>query len=100
MTSQKEQKYCVIDCRISAPTQNEGESLNTQERICRSIAQAKQATVLRVWKKVVSGRKEERADFDEVLDFIRQSPVKVDYYIVRAIDRFTRRGSTDYDLMC
>jgi DNA invertase Pin-like site-specific DNA recombinase len=62
----------------------------------RRIAAVKNAAVLRVWKTPFSGRKEIRKDIEEMLEFIKNSSVKVDYIIFRDIDRLTRAGSEFY----
>lgn len=96
------QKNCIIYCRVSTVTQaQEGESLDTQEKICRGIAEQKQLKIIpnnKVFREPFSGRKEYRPVFDgEIIKFIKDNPGKVDYLIVRSIDRFTRGGTFSYE---
>jgi site-specific DNA recombinase len=95
------QKNCIIYCRVSTATQaQEGESLDTQEKICRDIAIKKNLNILpdnKVFKEPFSGRKEYRPIFDgEVMRYIKDHPGAVNYLIFRSIDRFTRGGTLPY----
>lgn len=93
-------KNAIIHCRISGSThQKERESHEDQEEACRFVANRYEANVVEVWKETFSGRKNERPAFDEILAFIKKPDVKIDYYIVRAIDRFTRAGNIEYGTM-
>ncbi len=96
-------KSCVIYCRVSTPRQaQEGESLETQERICRGIAAERGYSVVpdgRVFREPFSGRRDHRPVFDEMLAFIRSQRGAVDYCLFRVIDRFTRGGSFAYETL-
>ncbi len=100
-TNQKE--YCIIHCRVSSSKQSQqGESLDVQENVCRSIAVAKNWSIEphgKIWKESFSGRKENRPIFEEILNYLRENPGKVKYYLFRAIDRFTRGGTFSYETM-
>lgn len=90
-------KKAIIYCRVSTTKQaQQGESLDTQEKVCRSIAENKQASVIKVWRDSFSGRKEERPIFEEMLNYIKINKGKIDYLIFRDIDRLTRSGSYSY----
>lgn len=92
------QKHCLIYCRVSSAKQaQQGESIEDQERICRSIADKYNAGVLNVFKEQYSGRKDERPVIDEIFSYIKKHPNKVSFLIVRAIDRFTRNGTLGYE---
>ena len=53
----------------------------------------------KVWKTAISGRKIGRADFEEILAYIKNNPGLVQYYVFRSIDRATRAGSVEYGRM-
>lgn len=90
-------KKAIIHCRVSTNKQaQQGESLDTQEKICRSIAKRKNAEVVKVWREHFSGRSKERPSFDEMLNYVKQNKGKIDYLIFRDIDRLTRNGSYYY----
>lgn len=91
-------KQCVIYCRVSTPKQaQEGESLGTQEKICRGIADTRKIKVSNVFSEPFSGRKDRRPVFDEMMNYLKNNNGKVQYVIVRMIDRFTRGGSLSYE---
>ena len=91
-------KTCIIYCRVSTPKQSqEGESLEVQEEICRKIADGKRLKLLaKPWKDSFSGRKDSRPAFDDMMDFIKKCPQKIDYLIIKDVDRLTRGGSSSY----
>ncbi len=92
------QKHCLIYCRVSSAKQaQQGESIEDQEKICRSIADKYNANILDVFKEQYSGRKDERPVIDEIFSYIKKHPNKVNFLIVRAIDRFTRNGTLGYE---
>ncbi len=91
-------KHCLIYCRVSSVKQaQQGESIDDQEKICLSIAEKYNASVLNIFKEQYSGRKDERPVIDEVFNYIKKNPNKVNFLIVRAIDRFTRNGTLGYE---
>lgn len=91
-------KKCVIYCRVSTTKQaQEGESLETQEKICRGIAVSRHLEVLDIFSEPFSGRKDSRPAFDEMMKFLKKHSNDVSYVIVRMIDRFTRGGSLSYE---
>jgi site-specific DNA recombinase len=99
MTSNREKCYATGDCRISSHKQQEGSSLEDQETQIRAYAKDKGLELLRVFSKVHSGREEDRADFEEVLDFIRVKKaegIQTKYHIIKSIDRLTRNGAVVY----
>jgi site-specific DNA recombinase len=93
---------CVIYCRVSTPKQaQEGESLDTQESICKNIIKTKGYSLLPngVFKEPFSGRRDHRPIFDEMMSYISKNVGKVNYVVVRVIDRFTRGGSLSYETL-
>ena len=90
---------CVIDCRVSDPQQLKGGGLDDQELICRMVAKRMgivDENILKIFKKPHSATTTERDDFEEIVDFIKNSEIKVNYYIIKSIDRFTRCGYPEY----
>lgn len=92
---------CVIHCRVSSAKQAyEGESLDVQAAICRSLAERNGwALAHKPWLEAFSGRKSTRPTFIEILEFLDRRPGRVKYYVFRSIDRFTRGGSLTYETM-
>jgi DNA invertase Pin-like site-specific DNA recombinase len=96
-------KNCVVQCRVSSLKQSQdGESLENQEASLRAFV-AKRGWKIgpdgRVWSTAISGRKTDREDFEDIERFIRANPGLVDCYVFKAIDRFTRAGSGEYERM-
>src|SRR3989344_710755 len=90
----------IAHCRVSSKKQaQEGESLDVQEQIVRAHADRKEWNMVRVWKESYSGRKSTRPVFEEILAYLDANPDTIQYYIFRAIDRFTRGGTGIYDRM-
>ena len=70
-----------------------------QERICRGIALIKESNVFRLWAEPFSGSDMKRPELDVMLKFIKNPSVTIDYLIVRDIDRLTRGGAGDYQII-
>lgn len=93
---------CVIDNRVSTDRQLFGSGLDSQEKTCDFFANKNNWNTLEVFSKSYSGRKEVREDFKIILaqiDAYQSNGTKVDYYLIKSIDRFTRLGSIVYDEM-
>lgn len=94
---------CIIHCRVSSNKQSQqGESLDMQESVCRAIAESKGWKIEpgnKVWRESFSGRKDLRPIFEEIIEYIKDNPSKIKYYLFRAIDRFTRGGTYTYETM-
>ena len=91
-------KRAIIHTRKSSIRQSD-ESHETQMEACHFVANRYNAKVVKIWNETFSGRKNVRPVFDEVLEFIDKGKLKIDYYIIRAIDRFTRAGTAEYETM-
>ncbi len=88
---------CIIDTRVSTDKQLAGNGLENQKATCKYFAEARNWNIKHVFAKSYSGRKEEREDFSEILDYIQKTQragIKIDYYLVKGIDRFTRAGAS------
>lgn len=81
----------IIYCRVSSKKQvTEGNGLDSQEQVCRNWAKQRGYTVERVFREEgISGSKEDRPAFKDMLDFLVNTDEK---YIVLALDinRFAR----------
>ena len=99
--SNTKNKNCILYCRVStAKSAQEGESLDTQDGILRKFVGDRRWAVVpngKVFRETFSGRKDKRPVLDEVFDYIKKNPGKVDYFVFRVIDRFTRGGSYSYE---
>ena len=91
-----EEEYCIIDCRVSDKIQLLGGSLDNQEIIGRRVAQQFDALIAKIFKKPHSATTTERDDFQDVVDFIKNDPRNIKYYIIKSIDRLTREGYPEY----
>ena len=94
-------KNCIIYCRVSsAKSAQEGESLDAQEGICRKFVADRGFAIVpndTVFRETFSGRKDKRPVLDDIFDYIENNPGKVNYFVFRVIDRFTRGGSYSYE---
>jgi DNA invertase Pin-like site-specific DNA recombinase len=75
----------------------EGESWETQEKICRSVAASRNLRMLAVFKEPFSARKKQRPILEELFQYLAVHRGAVHYVIVRFIDRFTRAGTEEYE---
>ncbi|MBU4360618.1 recombinase family protein [Patescibacteria group bacterium] len=92
-----EKQKCIIYCRVSTPKQSkEGESLDIQENICRSVAEKQNLEVVKIFREAFSGRKDYRPVYNEMIEFIKKS-FGINKLIIRTLDRFTRDGSFSYE---
>ena len=93
----------IIDCRVSSTKQQSGGGLGDQESICLNYIDGQGwAKPLKIYKKVYSGRSEERKDFEEIKNDIRnfqKKGVQVHKYVIKSIDRFTRDGAITFSKM-
>ena len=103
MNPERKIKNCVGQCRASSLKQSqEGETLDNQEKSIRSFILNKGWNIVpdgKIWSTTISGRKTFRDDFQEILGYIKSHPSLVDYYVFKAIDRFTRAGVGEYERM-
>ncbi len=92
-----------MHCRVSSSKQSQtGESLDIQEKVCFDIATSRGWNIEpdgKIFRESFSGRKSSRPIFEEIIEYIKQNPGKIRYYLFRAIDRFTRGGSYTYETM-
>lgn len=100
-TMNTEKDKALIHGRVSTNKQSaEGESLETQEKICRKIVKERGWELAHEpWLETFSGRKDDRPVFEEILNFIDSKPGEIRYYVFRNIDRFTRKGAQVYSEM-
>ena len=98
----KEIKNCIIDNRVSDDKQLFGNGLDDQKIVCDNLVNLRGWKLLKTFSKSHSGRKVERGDFEETVEYIKKlkkKGVQVHFYVVKSIDRFTRNGAVTYDEM-
>jgi len=85
--------------RLSSHQQIAGGSLDNQVNIITSYAERKGIVLLRgVDVEIASGAKR-RPVYDEHIQYIKEHPGEVGYYIIYNIQRFSRAGYTEYKKM-
>ena len=91
-------KYAVIYCRVSTPNQTKGESLDNQEMLCRAFALGKNLKVKDevVFKEPYSGRKDDRPELKNMLEYVKNNSDHIQAVIIRDIDRMVRGGVEQY----
>ena len=75
-----------------------GESLDDQVRVIKAFAEHRGLQILpdgTVAVEVFTGTKR-RPVYEEHIQYIKDNPGKVGYYLIRYIDRFTRGGASNY----
>jgi site-specific DNA recombinase len=93
---------CIVDTRVSDDKQLLGNGLNDQWMVCSKFVTEKGWNMMKLFDKSHSGRKVERGDFEEVIEYIKEQKkkkVQVHFYVVKSIDRFTRNGAISYTEM-
>ena len=89
---------CLASARISSSQQMAGESLDDQVRVLKAFAERKGLQILpdgSVEVEVFTGTKR-RPVYEEHIQYIKDHPNTVGYYLIRYIDRFTRGGASNY----
>lgn len=94
---------CVIDKRVSSQKQVRGGGLEDQEALGRMTAARlgiPEENIIKIFTKSHSATTTDRDDIEEIIEYIRnftkETGVKIDYYIMKSIDRFTREGYPEY----
>lgn len=80
----------VIYCRVSTEEQSENNSLPYQLKVCREAAKRLGCRILHEFKEDESGAKQDRTEMMKMLKFCTQNRRKIQYVIVKDIDRFSR----------
>ncbi len=88
---------CIIHCRVSSAKQaQQGDSLDAQEKAGRRMAERNGWKVIKVFYEPYSGRKTSRPLFNEIKEYIKNSPIKIHKYIFKSINRITRAGAAEF----
>ena len=83
----------VVYLRVSSVKQEDGFSLDAQEKLARRYAQEKNLTIVKMWKVQESAwGKKERINFTEMLDFVKRNE-SVKHIIFDVVDRMTRNDN-------
>jgi site-specific DNA recombinase len=80
----------VIYCRVSTEEQSENNSLPYQLKVCREAAKRLSCKILHEFREEESGAKQDRTEMMKMLKFCTQNRNKIQYVIVKDIDRFSR----------
>lgn len=85
----------ILLCRISDPKQEDGFSLDVQERLGRDYCEQKKFSIKETFRMVETGSKShKREKFDDMMDIIRQyvaaNKTKILHLVVEKPDRLTR----------
>ncbi|MFA6476437.1 MAG: recombinase family protein [Candidatus Paceibacterota bacterium] len=93
------QSNTIIYCRISDINQAGNDSLEGQELAGRVFAKNRDLVVTEVFTDIYTGSKKRRPGYLEMTAYILANPGKIKYTIIKCIDRFTREGSSEYEMM-
>lgn len=89
---------CIASARISTRKQMSGESLNDQARALEHFAETKGWRILpdgHAQQEIGTATKRRRI-YEQHIQYIKDHPGAVGYYVIRYIDRFTREGNEQY----
>ncbi len=90
-------KRSIVWCRVSTHKQAQyGESLEDQELVCSDIAKRNGWNNLKIWKDAYSGRETDSPVYAEMMEYVKANKGKIDYLLIRHIDRLTRAGVSQY----
>lgn len=90
----------LIYVRISTTKQDEGDSPQLQEEACqrKAVSEGFPEVLPRyIWSEIISGRKQNRPKWDDLIRFCKENKGKVRSVIVYKIDRLTRGGAHSYE---
>lgn len=91
---EKDGLYGLTYSRVSSKEQETGFSLQIQDKAMEDEAMKRNVTILASFGGVYeSAKNDERAEFNRMLKFARQSKQKVSYIFVYSVDRFSRSGA-------
>lgn len=100
MENEKTKPLAVVETRVSDPRQGDGtHKLQTDECLLLAGKLGVQVERDAVWNVTISGSKETRDSFEEILEYIESKKGRVKYYICYSIERFTRAGPSVYETM-
>lgn len=88
----KKIKNVAVYCRVSTEMQEESDSLQNQINRCKSYCEAKGYNVVKVYSDVESGAKDERKEFQELMNSIGYGVFQG--IVVTEISRVSRKMST------
>ena len=89
----------VAAIRVSSTKQGtEGDSPEAQKEQIERFAQSKDINIKKFFVFMESASKEQQP-MQEAVDYCKNPKNKIDLFIIKSIDRFTRGGSLSYDLL-
>ena len=95
----KNRNNAVAAIRVSSTKQGtEGDSPEAQKEQIERFAQSKDINIKKFFVFMESASKEQQP-MQEAVDYCKNPKNKIDLFIIKSIDRFTRGGSLSYDLL-
>lgn len=92
-------KNAVAAIRVSTTKQGtEGDSPGAQKEQIDRFAETKGITIKKIFTFLESASKEQQP-MQEAIDYCKDPKNKIELFIIKSIDRFTRGGSLSYDLL-
>ena len=94
-------KTCIASARLSSTQQVAGESMELQVKALEGYAAAREWQLLpsgRVFEEIGTATKRRKL-YDEHINYIKENPGKVGYYLIPCIDRLSRAGTAAYEGM-
>ena len=89
----------IIYTRVSSDEQTKGTSLDTQEEACILYCKNKGINVVKVFREEgASAKTADRKEFLNAIDFCQKSKVKINYFIVHKLDRFSRNTASHFEV--
>ena len=79
----------LLYIRVSSEGQEDGYSLDAQEKLGYEYAQRKNLKIKRLWKVSESAWREERTAFNQLIDYAKNHP-EIHHIIFDVTDRMTR----------
>lgn len=99
MQGQHDGKNAVAAIRVSTTKQGtDGDSPDAQKEQIDRFAETKDITIKKYFTFLESASKEQQP-MQEAVDYCKNPKNKVELFIIKSIDRFTRGGSLSYDIL-
>jgi site-specific DNA recombinase len=93
-------KNCIIYTRVSDTSQELKFSLDFQKEQCEALAKREGYNIIEYFGgKAESASKEERKEFERMLQYARLRKGNISFIIVYSLDRFSRKGIADEPLI-
>lgn len=92
--------YAISLARISTQKQHlEGDTTEYQIRQCDLYIQKRGWEHYKSFPYIYSTVKQDKEYLDEIIEFCKDSPVRIKYLVIKSIDRIGRQGAVTYQVM-